>query len=58
MRKTLVFFLVLALVCGCGVLFAARAVSAPRADVTFREEIVSGEYRSYYARMYGERPTL
>ena len=22
------------------------------------EEIVSGEYRSYYARMYGERPTL
>lgn len=43
MRKTLVFFLVLALVCGCGVLFAARAVSAPRADVTFREEIVSGD---------------
>ena len=25
---------------------------------TWWEEIVSGEYRSYYARMYGERPTL
>ena len=43
MRKTLVFFLVLALVCGCGAVLAARAVSAPRADVTFREEIVSGD---------------
>ena len=37
MRKTLVFFLVLALVCGCGAVLAARAVSAPRADVTFRD---------------------
>ena len=43
MRKTLVFFLVLALVCGCGAVLAAQAVSAPRADVTFREEIVSGD---------------
>lgn len=42
MRKALVFFLVLALVCGCGVVLAARAVTAPRADVSFREEIVSG----------------
>ena len=56
MRKTLVFFLVLALVCGCGAVLAAQAVSAPRAVVTFREEIVSGEYQTYYARMYGDRP--
>ena len=43
MRKTLVFFLVLALVCGCGAVLAAQAVTAPRADVSFREEIVSGD---------------
>lgn len=43
MRKTLVLFLVLALVCGCGAVLAAQAVSAPRADVAFREEVVSGD---------------
>ena len=43
MRKTLVIFLALVLLCGCGVLLAARAVSAPREEITFQEHIFSGD---------------
>ncbi len=43
MRKTLVIFLALVLLCVCGVLLAARAVSAPREEITFQEHIFSGD---------------
>ena len=43
MRKSLVIFLALVLLCGCGVLLAARAVSAPREEITFQEHIFSGD---------------
>ena len=42
MRKTLMIFLALVLVCGCGAALAAQAVSAPREDITFQEHIFSG----------------
>ena len=43
MRKTLVIFLALVLVCGCGAALAAQAVGAPREDITFQEHIFSGD---------------
>ena len=43
MRKTLIVFLALVLVCGCGAALAARAVSAPREEITFQENIFSGD---------------
>ena len=43
MRKTLVIFLTLVLVCGCGAALAAQAVGAPREDITFQEHIFSGD---------------
>ena len=43
MRKTLMIFLALVLVCGCGAAFAAQAVSAPREDIAFQEHIFSGD---------------
>ena len=42
MRKTLVIFLALVLVCGCGASLAAQAVGALREDITFQEHIFSG----------------
>ena len=42
MRKTLVIFLALVLVCGCGAALAAQAVGALRKDITFQEHIFSG----------------
>lgn len=42
MRKTLVIFLALVLVCGCGAALAAQAVGALREDITFQEHIFSG----------------
>ncbi len=33
MRKTLMIFLALVLVCGCGAALAAQAVSAPREEI-------------------------
>ena len=35
MRKTLIVFLALALVCACGAAVCTHAVAAPREDVTF-----------------------
>ena len=46
MRKTLMIFLALVLVCGCGAAFAAQAVSAPREDIAFQEHIFSGSVRA------------
>ena len=43
MRKSLAIFLALVLLCGCGTLLAARAVSAPREEITFQEHIFSGD---------------
>ena len=43
MRKTLMIFLALVLVCGCGAAFAAQAVSAPREEILFQEHIFSGD---------------
>ena len=43
MRKTLIVFLALVLICGCGAALAARAVSAPREEITFQENIFSGD---------------
>ena len=43
MRKSLAIFLALVLLCGCGVLLAARAVSAPREEITFQEYVFSGD---------------
>ena len=43
MRKTLVIFLALVLVCGCGAALAAQAVGALREDITFQEHIFSGD---------------
>lgn len=42
MRKTLVIFLALVLVCGCGAALAAQAVGALREDITFQEHVFSG----------------
>ena len=41
MRKTLMIFLALVLVCGCGTALAAQAVSAPREEILFQEHIFS-----------------
>ena len=43
MRKTLMIFLALVLVCGCGAALAAQAVSAPREEILFQEHIFSGD---------------
>ena len=43
MRKTLIVFLALVLVCGCGTALAARAVNAPREEITFQENLFSGD---------------
>lgn len=43
MRKTLMIFLALVLVCGCGTALAAQAVSAPREEILFQEHIFSGD---------------
>ena len=43
MRKTLMIFLALVLVCGCGTALAAQAVSAPREDIVFQEYVFSGD---------------
>ena len=43
MRKALIAFLALVLVCGCGAALAAQAVSAPREEITFQEHIFSGD---------------
>ena len=43
MHKSLAIFLALVLLCGCGALLAARAVSAPREEITFQEHIFSGD---------------
>lgn len=45
MRKTLMIFLALVLVCGCGTALAARQVSAPRRGNFVSEHIFSGEAR-------------
>ena len=39
MRKTLIVFLALALVCACGAAVCTHAVAAPREDVTFDEHV-------------------
>lgn len=41
MRKALIAFLALVLVCGCGAALAAQAVSAPREEILFQEHIFS-----------------
>ena len=43
MRKTLMIFLALVLVCGCGTALAAQAISAPREKILFQEHIFSGD---------------
>ena len=43
MRKTLIVFLALVLVCGCGAALAARAVGAPREEISFQEHVFSGD---------------
>ena len=43
MRKTLMIFLALVLVCGCGTALAAQAVIAPREEILFQEHIFSGD---------------
>ena len=43
MRKALIAFLALVLVCGCGAALAAQAVSAPREDIAFQEYVFSGD---------------
>ena len=43
MRKALIAFLALVLVCSCGAAFAAQAVSAPREDIAFQEYVFSGD---------------
>ena len=43
MRKALIAFLALMLVCGCGAALAAQAVSAPREDIAFQEYVFSGD---------------
>ena len=43
MRKTLMIFLALVLVSGCGTALAAQAVSAPREEILFQEHIFSGD---------------
>lgn len=43
MRKTLIVFLALVLVCGCGAVLAAQAVSAPCENITFQEHVFSGD---------------
>lgn len=43
MRKALIAFLALVLVCGCGAALAAQAVSAPREEILFQEHIFSGD---------------
>ena len=43
MRKTLMIFLALVLVCGCGTALAAQAVSVPREEILFQEHIFSGD---------------
>ena len=43
MRKTLVIFLALVLLCGCGAALAAQAVGAQREEITFQEHIFSGD---------------
>jgi len=43
MRKTLMIFLALVLVCGCGTALAAQAISAPREEILFQEHIFSGD---------------
>lgn len=43
MRKALIAFLALVLLCGCGAALAAQAVSAPREEITFQEHIFSGD---------------
>ena len=43
MRKTLMIFLALVLVCGCGTALAAQAVSTPREEILFQEHIFSGD---------------
>ena len=43
MRKTLIVFLALALVCACGAAVCTHAVAAPREDVTFDEHVFAGD---------------
>lgn len=43
MRKALIAFLALVLVCGCGAALAAQAVSAPCEDIAFQEYVFSGD---------------
>lgn len=43
MRKTLMIFLALVLVCGCGTALAAQAVSTSREEILFQEHIFSGD---------------
>ena len=43
MRKTLILFLVLALVCGCGAAVCAHVAAAPREAVTFDEQVFAGD---------------
>ena len=67
MRKTLIVFLALALVCACGAAVCTHAVAAPREDVTFDEHVFAGDpaaaaldtitdYLSYAA--HTQSPTL
>ena len=43
MRKTLIVFLALALVCACGAAVCTHAVAAPREDVAFDEHVFAGD---------------
>ncbi len=43
MRKTLIVFLALALVCACGAAVCTHAGAAPREDVTFDEHVFAGD---------------
>ena len=43
MRKTLIVFLALALVCACGAAVCTHAVAAPREAVTFDEHVFAGD---------------